>query len=161
MIHRPEQFNNLIMKKNFFLIKILVIYLFLISNGITKQTNYFDEGMKLFQNKEFDKSKILFERDIVFNPKNEKSYLYLAKIFNKDKNDEEEEINLNNVLLLNPQNDEAIYMLALLKIKQSDYNKAKELINKFILVCNSFCSKKKEIQDKLIKLTPENAKDNN
>ena len=149
------------MKKNFFLIKIFVIYLFLISNGITKQTNYFDKGMELFQKKEFDKSKILFERDIVFNPKNEKSYLYLAKIFNKNKNDKEEEINLNNVLLLNPQNDEAIYMLTLLKIKQSDYNHAKELIDKFIVVCKSFCSKKKEIQDKLIKLTPENAKDNN
>ena len=149
------------MKNNFFLTKIFVIYLFLISNGITKQTNYFDKGIELFQKKEFDKSKILFERDIVFNPKNEKSYLYLAKIFNKNKNDKEEEINLNNVLLLNPQNDEAIYMLTLLKIKQSDYSQAKELIDKFILVCKSFCSKKKEIQDKLIKLTPENAKDNN
>ena len=161
MIHRFELFNNLIMKKNFSLIRIFVIYLFLISNGITKQTNYFDRGIELFQKKEFDKSKILFERDIVFNPKNEKSYLYLAKIFNKNKNDKEEEFNLNNVLLLNPQNDEAIYMLTLLKIKQSDYNQAKELINKFILVCESFCSKEKEIQDKLIKLTPKNAKDNN
>ena len=68
---------------------------------------------------------------------------------------------LNNVLLLNPQNDEAIYMLTLLKIKQSDYNNAKELIEKFILVCKSFCSKKAEIQEKFDKLTPENAKDNN
>ena len=146
------------MKKNFFLIKIFVIYLFLISNGITKQTNYFDKGIELFQKKEFDKSKILFERDIVFNPKNEKSYLYLAKIFNKDKNDKEEEINLNNVLLLNPQNDEAIYMLTLLKIKQSDYNKAKELIDQFNLVCKSFCSKKNEIQEKFKKLAPVDAK---
>ena len=142
------------MKKIFFLTKIFVIYLFLISNGITKQQNYFDKGVELFQKKEFNKSKILFERDIVFNPKNEKSYLYLAKIFNKNKEEQEEEINLNNVLLLNPQNDEAIYMLTLLKIKQSNYNKAKELIDKFILVCKSFCSKKKEIQDKLKKLTP-------
>ena len=142
------------MKKIFFLTKIFVIYLFLISNGITKQQNYFDKGVELFQKKEFNKSKILFERDIVFNPKNEKSYLYLAKIFNKNKEEQEEEINLNNVLLLNPQNDEAIYMLTLLKIKQSNYNKAKELIDKFILVCKSFCSKKKEIEDKLKKLTP-------
>ena len=148
------------MKNNFFLTKIFVIYLFLISNGITKQTNYFDKGIELFQKKEFDKSKILFERDIVFNPKNEKSYLYLAKIFNKNKNDKEEEINLNNVLLLNPQNDEAIYMLTILKINQSDYNQAKELIEKFVLVCKSFCNKKDEIQSKLKKLTPENAKDN-
>ena len=127
------------MKKIFFLIKIFVIYLFFISNGITKQTNYFDKGIELFQKKEFDKSKILFERDIVFNPKNDKAYLYLAKIFNKEKNEKEEEINLNNVLLLNPQNDEALYMLTLLKIKQSDYSEAKELIDNFVLVCKNFC----------------------
>ena len=160
MIHRSELFNNYVMK-NFLLIKIFVIYLFLISNGITKQSDYFDKGIELFQKKKFDKSKILFEKDIVFNPKNEKSYLYLAKIFNKNNNDEEQEINLNSVLLLNPQNDEAIYMLTLLKIKQSDYYQAKELIEKFILVCKSFCPKKNEMQDKLEKLTPENAKDKN
>ena len=148
------------MKKNFF-IKTFFIYLLLISSGMAIQSNYFEEGIKLYQKKKFDESKILFERDIVFNPKNEKSYLYLAKIFNEMSNDEEQEINLSNVLLLNPQNDEAIYMLTLLKIKQSDYNEAKELIDRFILVCKSFCSKKNEIQEKLRKLSPENAKNNN
>jgi len=148
------------MKKIFF-IKTFIIYLFLISGGAAIQSNYFEEGVKLYQMKKFDKSKILFERDIVFNPKNERSYLYLAKIFNVDNNDEEQEINLNNVLLLNPLNDEAIYMLTILKIKQSDYNKAKELIDQFILVCKSFCSKKDEMQEKLRKLTPANAKVNN
>ena len=135
--------------------------MFLISGGVAIQSNYFEEGIKLYQMKKFDKSKILFERDIVFNPKNEKSYLYLAKIFNLDNNDDEQEINLNNVLLLNPLNEEAIYMLTILKIKQSDYNKAKELIDQFTLVCQSFCSKKNEIHEKFKKLTPENAKVNN
>ena len=152
------------MRKNFF-IKIFVIYLFLISGGAAIQSNYFEEGIKLYQNKKFDESKILFERDLVFNPKSEKSYLYLAKIFNEGNNegnnDEELEINLNNVLLINPQNDEAIYMLILLKIKQSDYNRANELIDQFIVICKSFCSKKNEIQEKLRKLSPENAKNNN
>ena len=148
------------MKKNFF-IKIFVIYLFLISGGTAIQSNYFEEGIKLYQNKKFDESKILFERDLVFNPKSERSYLYLAKIFNESNNDEELEVNLNNVLLINPQNDEAIYMLTLLKIKQSDYNRAKELIDQFIVICKSLCSKKNEIQEKLRKLSPENAKNNN
>ena len=67
---------------------------------------------------------------------------------------------MSNVLLLNPQNDEAIYMLTLLKIKQSNYNEAKELIKKFSLVCESFCSKSEEIQEKFDKLVPENARDN-
>ena len=160
MIHSASKFANCIMKKTFFT-KILVIYLFLISGAIAIQSNYFEEAIKLYQMKKFDKSKILFERDIVFNPKSEKSYLFLAKIFSKKDNDDEQEINLNSVLLLNPQNDEAIYMLTLLKIKQSDYHQAKNLIVKFNLVCKSFCSKKNEIQEKFKKLTPENAKDNN
>ncbi len=149
------------MKKNFFLIRIFIIYLLLISSGLSKESNYFVEGKELFQKKEFGKSKILFERDLVFDPKSEKSYLYLAKIFHRNNNDEEQEFNLNNVLLLNPQNDEAMYMLTLLKIKQSDYNQAKELIDKFTLICKSFCSKKNEIQEKLKKLTPDNAANNN
>ena len=161
MIHNAEKFNNIIMKKFFLLIKIIVVYLFLISNGISKESIYYSEGIKLFQKKEFDKSKILFERDIVFNPKSEKSYLFLAKIFNKKNNDDEQEINLNNVLLLNPQHEEALYMLTLLKLKQSDYNQAKELVDRFILVCTSFCSKENEIREKLEKFTSENAKDNN
>ena len=142
------------MKKNFFLIKIFIIFLFLIPSGISKESNSFDKGVELFQKKQFEKSKVFFERDIVFNPKNEKSYLYLAKIFRENKKEEEEEVNLNNVLLINTKNDEAIYMLTLLKIKQSNYDRAKELIEQFDLVCKSFCSKKKEIQDKFKKLTP-------
>jgi tetratricopeptide (TPR) repeat protein len=149
------------MIKNFSLSGLVIIYLFFTSISFSGNFNYYDKGKILFDKKQFDKSKFLFEKDIVFNPKNEKSYLYLAKIFNKNNNDEEQEINLNSVLLLNPQNDEAIYMLTLLKIKQSDYNGAKELIDKFILVCKSFCPKKNEMQDKLEKLTPENAKDKN
>ena len=142
------------MKRTYFLTKVLIIYLFLVSNGFSSNSNYFDDGKILFDQKEFEKSKIFFEKDIVFNPKSEKSYLYLAKIFNKIKNDEEEEMNLNSVLLLNPKNEEAIYMLALLKIKHSDYNETKKLIEKFNLVCVSHCSKKKEIEEKLGKLTP-------
>ena len=149
------------MKKTYFLVRILFIYLIFISIGFAAKSNYFDKGKILFDKKKFEESKIFFEKDIVFNPQSEKSYLYLAKIFNENNNDQEQEINLSNVLLLNPQNDEAIYMLTLLKIKQSDYNQAKELIKKFNLVCVTFCSKKTEIQEKFDKLVPENARDNN
>lgn len=143
--------------KKIILTKLFMFYLLLFSTTVFAQTNYFEEGVKLFKKKNFDQSKILFERDIVFNPVSEKSYLYLAKIFYEKDNDEEQEVNLSNVLLINPKNDEAVYMLTLLKIKQSDYNQANELVDKFLLICKSFCSKKEEIQTKLKKLTPENA----
>jgi len=149
------------MKKTYFLIRVLIIYLFFILNGFAAKSDYFDKGKILFDKKKFVKSKFFFEKDIVFNPQSEKSYLYLAKIFNENNNDQEQEINLSNVLLLNPQNDEAIYMLTLLKIKQSDYTEAKKLIEKFNLVCTSFCSKRTLIQEKFDTLEPENAKDNN
>ena len=116
------------MKKKYFLLKVFITFLCFTTSVSSSKSNFFIEGKTLFEKNEFDKSKIFFERDIVFNPSSEESYLYLAKIFNKKKNDSEEEMNLNNVLLLNPNNDEAIYMLTLLRIKQSNYHEAKELI---------------------------------
>ena len=124
-----------------------------------KNSDLFNEGKNLFQNKKYEESKFYFERDIVFNPKSSLSYLYLAKIFKEKEDDESEEIYLQNVLLLDPKNDEAIYMMILLHIKQSNYSKASELIKNFNLVCNSFCSKKNEIEDKFSKLIPENEKE--
>jgi len=142
------------MRINFFFTKIFLIFLFLTFNAQANKSSYFLEAKKLFEENDFEKSKSLFERDIVFNPKREMSYLYLAKIFSKNKNDEEEEINLNNVLLLNPKNDEALYMLILIKIKQSDYEGVEKLIKQFTSVCDNFCSKEDEIKNKFKKLTP-------
>jgi len=147
--------------KNFFLIKLFATYFIIITSSVAVQPTYLEKGIQLFEKKKYKESKILFERDIVFNPKSEKSYLYLAKIFKKNENDEEQEMNLNTVLLLNPKNDEAMYMLTLLKIKQSDYEQTKDLINKFTLICKSFCSKEKEIRKKFEKLIPEDEKSNN
>ena len=161
MIHNASILNNCFMKKTYIYLRALIIFLFLILNAQAQQTSYLEEGIGLFKKKEFDKSKILFEKNIVFNPKSEESYLYLAKIFDLNSDEEQQEVNLNNVLLINPLNDEAIYMLTVLKIEQSDYSQAKELIKKFTLVCKSFCSKKKAIQEKFEKLTPKNAKNNN
>lgn len=149
------------MKKIIFIIKILTIYLLLSQVGFTANLNYYDHGKKLFDEEKFEKSKFFFEKDIVYNPKSEKSYLHLAKIFNKKEDFQKEELNLNNVLLLNPSNDEAIYMLIILKIDQYDYDIAKSLIEKFNLVCKSFCNKKEIISKKFSKLTPENDKNKN
>jgi len=149
------------MKQMIYSIKIIIICFFLITNVSLAKSDYFTQGKNFFDKKEFEKSKIFFERDIVFNPKSENSYLYLAKIFKEKENDNEEEINLNNVLLINPNNDEAVYLLTLLKIKKSDYTGAKELIERFNLICKSFCSKRSEIEEKFNKLIPNNEKNNN
>tara|TARA_A100001388_G_C28675809_1_gene453909 strand:- start:475 stop:903 length:429 start_codon:yes stop_codon:yes gene_type:complete len=132
--------------KIFFYILILT---FFYSKSLQANTDYFLEGKKLYNQKKFNESKYKFEKDIVFNPKNEKSYLYLAKIFKEQKNDTLEEQNLNTVILLNPINEEALFLLTLLQIKKSDYEKSKKLIETFDKVCVKLCDKKNELNIKL------------
>ena len=136
------------MIKNLF--KILFIFLIL-PNFLFANNQFFQEGVDLYKNKQFNEAKFKFEQDIVFNPKSEMSYLYLSKIFkNFDKRDLEEK-NLKTVILLNPENEEAIFNLAKLKLETSDYKKSKELNDRLSDLCKKFCDKsenlKKEIEN--------------
>ena len=71
------------------------------------------------------------------------SYLYLSKIFNKQDNKILEEQNLNAVMLLNPNNEEAIYNLAKLKLDSSDYEKSLQLNERLSFICLKYCNKSK------------------
>ena len=123
-----------------------IFFIVLVSGNALAGTNYFNEGLTLFENKEFDKAKFKFEQDIVFNPKNEKSYLYLSKIFNEQEKKELEEKNLNTVILLNPKNEEATYNLAQLRLKESDFDGSKQLIEKLLIFCKNYCQKSKKLK---------------
>ena len=127
--------------------KILYIFiiLFLFNNSFAK-TEYFKDGIDLYNKNKFEDAKFKFEQDIVFNPKSEISYLYLSKIYNKLDKKKLEEKNLNTVMLLNPQNEEAIYNLAKLKLRSSDYKKSRELNKKLKAICIKFCTESDELQ---------------
>ena len=127
------------------ILKFLLIF-FLLIDFLYAKSNYFNEGVNLYEKEKFKEAQFKFEQEIVFNPKSELSYLYLSKIFNKlDKKDLEEQ-NLNTVMLLNPKNEEAIYNLAKLKLASSDYKKSKELNNKLKSICNKFCGKNSKLK---------------
>ena len=134
------------------MIKLKYIYFFIIFiffTNLNADINHFQKGKNLFAEKKYDLAKFKFEQDIVFNPKNENSYLFLAKIYKFKKNDNLEETNLKTVILLNPKNEEAILNLALLKIRKSNYIEAKELINSFKNVCKKMCKQTSDLQKKL------------
>ena len=125
----------------------IIIFIFtIVPNNIFAKSQYFQDGINLFNNNMLDDAKIKFEQDIVFNPKNELSYLYLSKIFNKQDKKNLEEQNLNTVMLLNPKNEEAIYNLAKLKLSASDYKKSIELNTKLKLVCRNFCNQSEKLK---------------
>ena len=118
-------------------------------NTVHAENTFLDEGIKKYNQKEYKDSKFLFQRNIVFNPKDYNSYLYLAKIFKNENNNIEFEINLNTTLLLNPENEEAMYMLIEQKIDQSNFLEVAELKEKFSKICKELCDKKKLIDQKL------------
>ena len=133
----------------------LLIFVIVMSHAIGKE-NFFNEAKNLFDNGKIEESKFLFQRNIVFNPKDSKSYLYLAKIYESEENEIEEEKNINTTLLLEPDNEEAMYMLIDIKLKKSDYEKVKELRTKFEMICESLCSKIKSIDERLTNIEAKN-----
>ena len=135
------------------MIKKLVIF-FLICFGINSLTNasennFFEEGKKLFDKENYEDSKFLFQRSIVYDPKHANSYLYLGKIFKIEKNAKEEEKNINTALLLDPRNEEAMYILIDLELERSNFSKVEDLKKDFKKICSTLCEKITSIDTRL------------
>ena len=143
------------MIKKYNIIIILLFSFSFIVNALS-ENNFFMEAKKNFDEKKYDASKFLFQRNIVFNPKDENSYLYLAKIFDIEENEREKEKNINTVILLNPKNEEAVYILMEIELKKSNYSKVRELIKNFTKVCIKLCDNKNLILQSLKNLEPKN-----
>jgi len=131
----------------------LIINIFNISNS---NENFFNKGLNLFENKKYDDAKFMFERGIVFNPKDSKSYLYLAKIYNIEEDQKKEEKNLEATLLIEPSNEEAILMYMKIALDKSNYSKVKDLLKNFDEVCKKLCNENKSILESLENIEPKN-----
>ena len=131
------------------IIKYFLIIFILFNFQAFAKESFFQEAKILFEEGKIEESKFLFQRNIVFNPKDSKSYLYLAKIFESEENEIEEEKNINTTLLLEPDNEEAMYMLIYMKLEKSDIQMVEELREKFKIICNSLCSKIESIEERL------------
>ena len=116
--------------------------------------NFFNKGLKLFKDKKYEDARVMFERWIVFNPKDSNSYLYLAKIYNIQEDQDKEEKNLEATLLIEPNNEEAILMSMKIALERSNYSKVKDLSNTFSKVCKKLCNENKEILDTLANIEP-------
>jgi tetratricopeptide (TPR) repeat protein len=137
------------------LIPILFILLNL-TNSVLAEDTFFEKGKTKYNEKKYEESKFLFQRSIVFNPKDQNSYLYLAKIYNHEDNKKEEQKNINTVLLLDPKNEEANYLLMEVELKNYNYSKVKELAENFSKICDKLCDKKTSILESLKNLEPKN-----
>ena len=131
----------------------LIINIFSISAG---SENFFKKGLKLYEDKKYEDARFMFERSIVFNPKDSSSYLYLAKIYNIEEDQTKEEKNLESTLLIEPDNEEAILMSMKIALEKSNYEKVKKLSKTFTKVCNDLCEENKKILESLTNIEPKN-----
>ena len=64
------------------IIKFILFFYLIINtfNFSTANNDFFNQGLELYKDKKYDDARLMFERSIVFNPRDSNSYLYLAKI---------------------------------------------------------------------------------
>ena len=140
---------NRIYKLTFFLYLIINI-----SNLSFGDENFFNKGIKFYNDKKYEDARFMFERSIVFNPKDSNAYLYLAKIYNIEEDQKKEEKNLEATLLIEPNNEEAILMSMKIALKKSNYSKVKKLSKTFTKVCNKLCKENQSILETLANIEP-------
>ena len=111
--------------------------------------NFFNEAKNLFDKEQYEDSKFLFHRNIVYNPKDSESYLYLAKIFKIEDDKKQEEKNIRTALLLDPKNEEAMYLLIDIELERSNFSKVEELSKDFKKICVKMCQKLASIESRI------------
>ena len=135
---------------------ILLFYLAITTSSFSYgDNNFFSKGLEFFKDKKYEDARLMFERSIVFNPKDSNSYLYLAKIYKIEEDQKKEEKNLETTLLIEPDNEEAILMLMQIALKKSNYSKVKDLSDTFMKVCKKLCNENESILETLINIEPQ------
>tara|TARA_B000000441_G_C21452008_1_gene182555 strand:+ start:62 stop:493 length:432 start_codon:yes stop_codon:yes gene_type:complete len=138
------------------LLKFLVFIIVMLFSVSSANENFFNDAKILYEEEKYEESKFLFQRNIVFNPKDAESYLYLAKIYKNEENEKEEIKNLNTTLLLDPKNEEAMHLLINYELKKSNYSRVKELKENFSTICKNLCKKIENIEKSLADIEPKN-----
>ena len=134
------------MRKLLYLILLITLSLF---TDLNAKEDFFNEAKNEFDKKNYEESKFLFQRNIVFNPKNAESYLYLAKIYEVEEDQKKTKKNIETALLLEPNNEEAILMLIEIELEKSNFSVVEELLSKFEVICETKCDQNSSIRDKL------------
>ena len=130
---------------------IIIIFSLYSVSSYSAENNFFTKGKTLFDQKKITESKIEFEKSIVSDPKHVNSYIYLSKIFAESKKQDEEKKNLTTALLLNSKNEEALYLMSLLNIKEGDYKSLEKNYAVLKLNCSKFCDQLNDLHKSIKK----------
>ena len=129
----------------------IIIFCLYTVSSYSSENNFFIKGKTLFDQKKITESKIEFEKSIVSDPKHVNSYIFLSRIFSETKKQDEEKKNLTTALLLDSKNEETLYLMSLLNIKEGDYKSLEKNYSILKLNCSKFCDQLNDLNKSIKK----------
>ncbi len=137
------------MKKlaTFIIINILIFN----SHVFASSQKYFDEALSFYNEGKMDKATFLFEKSVVFNPKNTESYVYLGYLNKELENLEKANHYFIIALTLQPDNLELNYLVGEYFYNNKDNDSYNEYVSNLEILCPDGCEYLEQIKKLEIK----------
>ena len=125
------------MKKlaTFIIINILIFN----SHVFASSQKYFDEALSFYNEGKMDEATFLFEKSVVFNPKNTESYVYLGYLNKELENLEKANHYFIIALTLQPDNLELNYLVGEYFYNNKDNDSYNEYVSNLEILCPDGC----------------------
>ena len=125
------------MKKlaTFIIINILVFN----SHVFASSQKYFDEALSFYNEGKMDEATFLFEKSVVFNPKNTESYVYLGYLNKELENLDKANHYFIIALTLQPDNLELNYLVGEYFYNNKDNDSYNEYVSNLEILCPDGC----------------------
>ena len=125
------------MKKlaTFIIINILIFN----SHVFASSQKYFDEALSFYNEGKMDEATFLFEKSVVFNPKNTESYVYLGYLNKELENLDKANHYFIIALTLQPDNLELNYLVGEYFYNNKDNDSYNEYVSNLEILCPDGC----------------------
>ena len=133
----------MLLKKKFLISFILYFTFFGFSYA---KENYYNEAKKKFDNNDLESSKFLFQKNIVFNPKDSDSWILLGKSYASIENKEVAFKYLEIAFTLKPENPELNLLLGKLSHDLNLNEKYQTYLENLEIICPSGCNELSQLK---------------
>ena len=119
----------------FIIINILIFN----SHVFASSQKYFDEALSFYNEGKMDEATFLFEKSVVFNPKNTESYVYLGYLNKELENLDKANHYFIIALTLQPDNLELNYLVGEYFYNNKDNDSYNEYVSNLEILCPDGC----------------------
>ena len=118
---------------------IIINILIFNSHVFASSQKYFDEALSFYNEGKMDEATFLFEKSVVFNPKNTESYVYLGYLNKELENLDKANHYFIIALTLQPDNLELNYLVGEYFYNNKDNDSYNEYVSNLEILCPDGC----------------------